>query len=44
MTPEIKERLYNELTDILIKMEDMDRNGAMIQLEDLINKLKFDRI
>jgi hypothetical protein len=25
-------------------MEDMDRNGAMIQLEDLINKLKFDKI
>ena len=44
MTPELKERLYNELRDILIKMEDMDRNGAMIQLEDLINKLKFDKI
>ena len=44
MTPELKERLYNELMDILIKMEDMDRNGAMVQLEDLINKLKFDKI
>jgi hypothetical protein len=44
MTPEIKERLYNELMNILIKMEDMDNNGAMMHLEDLINKLKFDRI
>jgi hypothetical protein len=44
MTPELKERLYNELMNILIKMEDRDNNGAMIQLEDLINKLKFDQI
>jgi hypothetical protein len=44
MTPELKERLYNELMEILIKMEDMDNNGAMMQLEDLINKLKFDKV
>jgi hypothetical protein len=44
MTPELKERLYNELMEILIKMEDRDNKGAMIQLEDLINKLKFDKI
>jgi hypothetical protein len=44
MTPELKERLYNELMEILIKMEDRDNKGAIIQLEDLINKLKFDKI
>jgi hypothetical protein len=44
MTPKLKERLYNELMEILIKMEDRDNKGAMIQLEDLINKLKFDKI
>jgi hypothetical protein len=44
MTPEVKERLYNELMNILIKMEDRDNKGAIIQLEDLINKLKFDKI
>jgi hypothetical protein len=44
MTPEVKERLYNELMNILIKMEDRDTKGAMMQLEDLINKLKFDKI
>jgi len=44
MTPKLKERLYNELMEILIKMEDRDNKGAIIQLEDLINKLKFDKI
>ena len=44
MTPELKERLYIELMNILIKMEDRDNKGAMMQLEDLINKLKFDKI
>ena len=44
MTPEVKERLYNELMNILIMTEGGDINGAIMHLEDLINKLKFDKI
>jgi len=44
MDPEIKETLYNELQEILILMEDMDNNMAIIKLEDLINKIQYDQI
>ena len=36
MDPETKEILYMELQEILILMEDMDTNMAIIKLEDLI--------
>ena len=44
MDPEIKETLYNELQEILILMEDMDHNMAIIKLEDLINKIQYDQL
>ena len=44
MDPEIKETLYNELQEILILMEDMDNNMAIIKLEDLINKIQYDQL
>ena len=42
--PEVKETLYNELQEILILMEDMDNNMAIIKLEDLINKIQYDQL
>jgi hypothetical protein len=44
MTPELKEYLYRELMGILQSLEDRDINGAMIELEYLINKIKFDQL
>jgi hypothetical protein len=44
MTPEIKERLYRELISILIMVEDKNNRGAIEQLENLINKLQYNRI
>lgn len=44
MDPEIKDTLYNELQEILILMEDMDHNMAIIKLEDLINKIQYDQL
>jgi len=44
MTPELKERLYKELMQILMSLEDGDFNGATMELEHLINKLKFDQL
>lgn len=44
MTPELKERLYRELMQVLMSLEDRDVKGAMIQLEGLINKIKFDQL
>ena len=44
MTPELKERLYNELMGILMSLEEGDFNGATMELEYLINKLKFDQL
>ena len=44
MDPEIKETLYNELQEILMLMEDMDHNMAIIKLEDLINKIQYDQL
>lgn len=44
MDPKLKEYLYIKLNYILQQMEDRDINGAMIQLEGLINKIKFDQL
>jgi hypothetical protein len=44
MTPEVKERLYRELMSILLMVEDRDNNGAITQLENLINKLQYNKI
>ena len=44
MTPELKERLYKELMQVLMSLEDGDFNGATMELEDLINRLKYDKL
>ena len=44
MTPQLKERLYKELMQILMSLEEGDFNGATIELEDLINRLKYDQL
>ena len=44
MDPKLKEYLYIKLNYILQQMEDRDINGAIIQLEGLINKIKYDSI
>ena len=44
MTPEIKERLYRELMQILMSLEESDFNGALMELENLINKLQYDKL
>jgi hypothetical protein len=44
MNPETKEILYIELQEILILMEDMDNNMAIIKLEDLINKIQYNQL
>lgn len=44
MEPEVKERLYKELMQILMSLEDGDFNGATMELEYLINKIKFDQL
>jgi hypothetical protein len=44
MTPEVKERLYRELMSILLMVEDRDNKGAIMQLENLINKLQYNKI
>jgi hypothetical protein len=44
MTPEIKERLYRELMQILMSLEESDFNGATMELENLINKLQYDKL
>lgn len=44
MSPELKERLYRELMQILISLEEGDFNGATMELEHLINQLKYDKL
>ena len=44
MTPELKERLYRELMQILISLEDGDISNAKNELESLINRLKYDKL
>ena len=44
MEPEVKERLYKELMQILMSLEEGDFNGATMELEYLINKIQFDQL
>ena len=44
MTPELKERLYRELMQVLMSLEEGDFNGATMELEDLINRIKYDKL
>ena len=44
MDSEIKERLYKELMGILMSLEEGDFNGATMELEYLINQIKFDQL
>jgi hypothetical protein len=44
MNPETKETLYIELQEILILMENMDNNMAIVKLEDLITKIQYDQL
>ncbi len=44
MTPEIKERLYRELMQMLILLEEGNVRETKIELEDLINRLKYDKL
>lgn len=44
MTPEIKERLYRELMHMLILLEEGNIRETKIELEDLINRLKYNKL
>lgn len=44
MTPEVKERLYRELVIILIAIENRNIEEAQSSLEDLVNKVTYDRV
>jgi hypothetical protein len=44
MSPEIKERLYRELMQMLILLEEGNVRETKIELEDLINRLKYDKL
>lgn len=44
MTPEVKERLYRELVNILIAVENRNIGEAQSSLEDLINKVTYNRV
>jgi hypothetical protein len=44
MTNEERETLYNKLMRILMLMEEMDNNMAAIELENLIENIKFGQV
>jgi hypothetical protein len=44
MTNEERETLYNKLMRILMLMEEMDNNTAAMELEYLIEQIKFGRV
>jgi hypothetical protein len=44
MTPEVKERLYRELVIILIAIENRNIEEAQSSLEDLVNKVAYNRV
>jgi len=44
MTNEERETLYNKLMRILMLMEEMDNNTATMELEYLIEQIKFGRV
>jgi len=44
MTNEERETLYNKLMRILMLMEEMDNNTAAMELEYLIEQIKFGQV
>jgi len=44
MTNEERETLYNKLMRILLLMEEMDNNTAVMELEYLIEQIKFGQV
>ena len=44
MTNEEQDTLYTKLMSILMLMEDRDNNRAMLELEDLIEHIKFGQV
>ena len=44
MDSKLKEYLYLKLRSIQQQLEDRDINGAMLQVEGLINKIQYDRL
>jgi hypothetical protein len=44
MSNEEREILYNKLMRILVLMEEMDNNMAAIELENLIENIKFGQV
>jgi len=44
MSNEERETLYNKLMRILMLMEEMDNNTAAMELEYLIEQIKFGRV
>ena len=44
MTNEERETLYNKLMRILMLMEEMDNNTACMELEYLIEQIKFGQV
>lgn len=41
--PKTKEWLYIQLMDVLIKIEDKSIRSAQLQLEGIINKIKYSK-
>jgi hypothetical protein len=44
MSNEERETLYNKLMSILMLMEERDNNMAMLELENLIENVKFGQV
>ena len=44
MDSKLKEYLYLKLRSIQQQLEDRDINGAMLQVEGLINKIQYDQL
>ena len=44
MDSNLKDRLYRELMSVLMSLEDGDIRGARLELESLINRLKFNQL
>jgi len=43
MDANLKERLYRELMQVLISLEDGDIRGGKAELESIINRIKFNQ-
>jgi len=44
MDSKLKEYLYLKLRNIQQQLEDRDINGAMLQVEGLINQIQYDKL